>query len=181
MSEQQKGNASLDQAANNIGASGMTFQKLSYASQGVQGLAQMASAYAGYTQGKTQADFLRLQADQVGIQAEQNANILREKLFGTISNAMAGYGARGVDVGSGSARMQAELALKEGGHDLQQMQHNAAMESSILRAQAKIMSAGSRAGMIGGMLGGLSNVFMSAAGLMAGGAGGAGKAAAGGK
>ena len=156
-------------AQENIGASGMTFQRLAGAAQGVQGLAQMASAYAGYTQGKISADFLRLQADQVGIQAEQQANMLREKLFGSISNAMAGYGARGVDVGSGSARTQAELALKEGGQDLQQLKRNAEMEANILRAQAKVMSAGSRSAMIGGMLSGVSNLAFGAAGMMGGG------------
>lgn len=166
---EQRAQNKADAAAQNIGASGMTFQKLSYISQGIQGLAQMGSAYAGYTQGKTQADFLRLQANQVGIQAEQNANMLREKLFGTISNAMAGYAARGVDVGSGSALRQAELTLKEGGQDLQQMKRNADMEANILNAQAKIMSAGSRSAMVGGMLSGLSSVFASASGLMAGG------------
>ena len=155
-------------AQENIGASGMTFQRLAGAAQGVQGLAQIASAYAGYTQGKISADFLRLQADQVGIQAEQKANMLREKLFGSISNAMAGYGARGVDVGSGSARTQAELTLKEGGQDLQQLKRNAEMEANILRAQAKVMSAGSRSAMIGGMLSGVSNLAFGAAGMMGG-------------
>lgn len=165
---EQRAANKIEAAQQNIGASGMTFQRLAGAAQGVQGLAQMASAYAGYVQGKTQADFLRLQADQVGIQAEQRANMLREKLFGSISNAMAGYAARGVDVGSGSARTQAELTLKEGGQDLQQIKRNAEMEANILRAQAKVMSAGSRSAMIGGMLSGLSNVAFSAAGMMGG-------------
>lgn len=157
-----------DTNGTNAGASGMTFQRLAGAAQGIQGLAQMASAYAGYTQGKIQADFLKLQAEQVGIQAEQKANMLREKLFGDISNAMAGYAARGVDVGSGSARTQAELSLKEGGQDLQQMKRNAEMESNILKAQAKIMKSGSRAGMVGGMLSGVSNV-LGGASMMSGG------------
>lgn len=152
-----------DAAAQNIEGSGMTFQKLAGAAQGVQGLAQMASAYSGYVQSGITADFLKLQAEQVGIQAEQKANILREKLFGSISNAMAGYGARGVDVGSGSAVRQAELTLKEGGQDIQQMRRNAEMESNVLKAQAKIMKSGSRAGMVGGMLSGVSNILAGAA------------------
>lgn len=156
-------------AAQRIQGSGMTFQKLAGAAQGIQGLAQMASAYAGYTQTGIQADWLKLQADQVGIQAEQKANMLREHLFGTISNAMAGYAARGVDVGSGSAMRQAELALKEGGQDLQQLKRNADMEASTLRAQAKIMKAGAKAGMVGGMLSGFSNAIMGAYGAFGGG------------
>ena len=161
-------NPNLQEAADNIGASGMTFQRLASAAQGVQGLAQMASAYAGYTQGSIQAEFLKLQADQVGLQAEQKANMLREKLFGSISNAMAGYAARGVDVGSGSAIRQAELSLKEGGEDLQQMKRNAELESGVLRAQARINKAGAKYGMVGGMLSGLSNVMFGAAGLKGG-------------
>lgn len=155
-------------AQQNIGASGMTFQRLSGAAQGIQGLAQMASAYAGYTQTGIQASWLKLQADQVGIQAEQKANILREQLFGTISNAMAGYAARGVDVGSGSAIRQAELSLKEGGQDLQQIKRNAELQTNVLRAQAKIMKSGARAGMIGGMLSGISNLAFGVAGMAGG-------------
>ena len=85
----------IDAAYSKAGASGMTFQRLSGAAQGVQGLAQMASAYSGYAQNSISADFLRLQAEQVGIQAEQRANMLREQLFANISNAMAGYAAAG--------------------------------------------------------------------------------------
>jgi hypothetical protein len=158
-----------DAAAERIGASGMTFQRLSGAAQAVQGFAQMASAYAGYTQTGIQADWLKLQADQVGIQAEQKANILRENLYGMISNAMAGYAARGVDVGSGTPMRQAELSLKEGGKDIQQIKRNAEMGASTLRAQAKILKAGARAGMVGGMLSGVSSVLSGAATALGGG------------
>lgn len=156
-------------ATEEIGASGMTFQRLSGAAQAVQGFAQLASAYAGYTQAGIQSDWLRLQADQVGIQAEQKANMLRENLYGMISNAMAGYAARGVDVGSGTPMRQAELSLKEGGQDLQQLKRNAEMEASTLRAQAKIMKAGAKAGMVGGMLSGVSNILIGGYGAFGGG------------
>lgn len=142
-------------AADNSGG-GMTMQHLVGISYGIEGLSDIAGAYAQYAQESTQADNLRLKADLVGLQAEQKANQLREKLYGDISNSFAGYAARGIDIGSGTPIRQAEISLKEGGEDIQQIQKNAEMQAKAYNAQADIIKSGSKLNMWAGMASGLA-------------------------
>lgn len=135
---------------------------LSATSLGISALAEMGSAFSRYSQNSVSARFMRLQADNIGLQAEQTANQLREKLYGDIANSFAGYAARGVDVGSGTPMRNAELSLKEGGQDIQQIQKNAEMQSGALRAQADILKKGSTYEMFAGMANSLAKGFASA-------------------
>lgn len=137
-------------------------QLLSGVGLGISALANMGASYSGYLQSATKADYLRLQAEQTGLRAEQTANQLREKLYGQISNSFAGYAARGVDVGSGSPIRQAELTAKEGGTDLQQLQENAKLAADAYNAQADILKRGSTLEMFSGMANALAQSFMSA-------------------
>lgn len=135
---------------------------LSAASLGISALSEMGASLSQYYQNKTSAMFMRLQADNIGLQAEQTANQLREKLYGDISNSFAGYAARGVDVGSGTPMRQAELSLKEGGQDIQQIYKNAELQSGALKAQADMLKKGSTYDMFAGMANALAKGFAGA-------------------
>ena len=147
-------------SADNSGG-GMTMQQLAGISYGIGALSDIAGAYAQYAQDKVSAGNLKVQADLVGLQAEQKANQLREKLFGDISNSFAGYAARGIDIGSGTPITQAEMSLKEGGEDIQQIQKNAEMQADSLRKQADIIKSGSKANMWAGMASGVAKGALS--------------------
>ena len=140
---------------------GMTMQQLAGFSYGIGALSDIAGAYAQYAQDKVSAGNLKVQADLVGLQAEQKANQLREKLFGDISNSFAGYAARGIDIGSGTPITQAEMSLKEGGEDIQQIQKNAEIQANSLRKQADILKAGSKMNMWAGMASGVAKGALS--------------------
>lgn len=140
---------------------GMTMQHLAGFSYGIEALSDIAGAYAQYAQDKVSAGNLKVQAELVGLQAEQKANQLREKLFGDISNSFAGYAARGIDIGSGTPITQAEMSLKEGGEDIQQIQKNAEMQANSYRKQADIISSGSKANMWAGMASGVAKGALS--------------------
>ena len=141
--------------------SGNTLQNAAGISSMVSAFAELAGTVSGYWQTSDSADFLRLKADNIGVAAEQTANMLREKLYGDISNSFAGYAARGVDVGSGTPQLNAELTLKEGGEDLQQLKRNAQMQSSALNAQADMMKSGAVWNMWSGMANGISKGALS--------------------
>ena len=138
-----------------------TQRMLSGAGLGISALAEMGGAYSGYVQNSAQADYLRLQAEQAGLQAQQRANMLREQLYGQISNSFAGYAARGVDIGSGTPVRMAEMTMKEGGADIQQLQRNAQMQAQAYRAQADILKSGSTLEMFSGMANALAKGFLS--------------------
>ena len=139
---------------------GMTMQQIAGLSMGISALSEIGGAYAQYVQENATAGNLRVQADMVGLQAEQRANMLREKLYGDISNSFAGYAARGVDIGSGTPISQAEMSLKEGGEDIQQMYKNAEIEANSLRKQADIIKSGSKANMWAGIASGIAKGAM---------------------
>ena len=140
---------------------GMTMQQLAGISYGIGALSEIGGAYAQYVQENATAGNLRVQADMVGLQAEQRANMLREKLYGDISNSFAGYAARGIDIGSGTPISQAEMSLKEGGEDIQQMYKNAEIQANSYRKQADIISSGSKANMWAGMASGVAKGALS--------------------
>lgn len=148
------------EGAEDIG-SGMTMQQIAGLSMGISALSEIGGAYAQYVQENATAGNLRVQADMVGLQAEQRANMLREKLYGDISNSFAGYAARGIDIGSGTPITQAEMSLKEGGEDIQQIQKNAEMQANSYRKQADIISSGSKANMWAGMASGVAKGALS--------------------
>ena len=138
-----------------------TQRMLSGAGLGISALAELGSAYSGYMQNSAQADYLRLQADQAGLQAQQRANMLREQLYGQISNSFASYAARGVDIGNGTPVRMAEMTMKEGGADIQQLQRNAQAQAQAYRAQADMIKSGSTLEMFGGMFNALAKGFLS--------------------
>jgi len=140
---------------------GENLRKISIAGMGISAISEIGSSIAGYFQTKTQADNLRLQADQIGTQALQQGNQLREKLYADISNSFAGYAARGIDIGSGTPMTMARMTMKEGGEDIAQINKNAKIQADAARAQADALKRGSTLDMFAGMAGAISKLSLA--------------------
>lgn len=135
------------------GMDALKLRKISAYSMGIGALAEIGGSISSYFQGQTSADFMRLQAAQIELEAKQTGNRLREELYGNISKSFAGYAARGVDIGSGTPMTMAQMSMKEGGEDIQQINKNAKLKADVYRAQADITKKSATTDMLAGMAG----------------------------
>lgn len=143
-------NGLIDMASSNY--------KLSAMSGGAGAFAQIASAGMNYQALKTNATALKIQANDIELQAKQRANILREQFIGAIGSYQFGAAQRGVSVGSGSVRQNIESSAISMGKDIQNAEKVAQMQANALRTQAKVAKLQGRSELIGGALSGISSL-----------------------
>jgi hypothetical protein len=135
-----------------------TDYKLSSLAGGASAFAQMAGGMMDYSALKTNAAALKVQANNIELQAQQRANILREQFIGAIGSYQFSAANRGVSVGSGSVRQNIESSAIGLGKDIQKAQRVAQMQASALRTQAKLAKIQGKTAMVTGILGGISSL-----------------------
>lgn len=138
------------------------------------GFATMANAYINYGALKVQAGNLNiqatdkyLQAEQVELQAQEQANALRKQFIGAIGNATYNAAARGVKVSSANLQQNIEHSAGELDEDIRKSKKSAGMQAENLRmqgrslqAQAKMTKQGAKSALVGGILGGISDLAL---------------------
>lgn len=143
-------NGLIDMASSNY--------KLSAMSGGAGAFAQIASAGMNYQALKTNATALKIQANDIELQAKQRANILREQFIGAIGTYQFSAAQRGVSVGSGSVRQNIESSAISMGKDIQNAEKVAQMQASALRTQAKVQNLQAKSALVGGVLTSISSM-----------------------
>lgn len=101
--------------------------------------ADIIGAQLNYSALKTEYGQLKLQANNIELQAKQQANILREQFISAVGAYQWGAARRGVSVNSGSVQQNIMSSSENLGRDTQRIQQNANMQASALRMQAQIM------------------------------------------
>lgn len=103
------------------------------------------SAYASYQSSVIASNFMKLQARQQKVQADQErlkgiqqSNILKEQLLNNLSSATSIFAAGGVGVGSRSAQALAARNISVNRRDIDQVQSNA--ELKALGAESNAIS-----------------------------------------
>lgn len=125
--------------------------------------ASMAGSMLNYQALKTEAMQLGVQASNIELQAQQQANALREQFISNVGTYQYGAARRGVSVGSGSVRSNIESSAMNVGEDIRRAGKNASMQASALRTQAKIARKRASAQRFSSIMGGISGMVTSAA------------------
>ncbi len=109
-------------------------------------LMQGAAAYSTYQAAMSDYSALNfqalqedIQAKQVGIQATERGNLLRQKVMTDIANAAASYSARGISISGGTPTTQAEASLVEAGEDVKTIERTARLQKITSKAQARLL------------------------------------------
>lgn len=125
--------------------------------------ASMAGSFLNYQALKTEAMQLGVQAINIELQAQQQANMLREQFISNVGAYQYSAAKRGISVGSGSVRSNIESSAMNLGEDIRQLSNNAKMKSSALRTQAKIIKGRAKTQLISGIASGVGSIGSSIA------------------
>lgn len=125
--------------------------------------AEMAGSYLNYSALRTEAMQLGVQASNIELQAQQQANMLREQFISNVGTYQYGAARRGISVGSGSVRSNVESSAMNMGEDIRRAGKNAQMKASALRSQERIMKGRAKAQLISGIASGVSSMAGSVA------------------
>lgn len=140
------------------------------------GFASMANAFVNYGALRIEAGNFSLQAgdkfiqaDQVEQYAQEQANALRKEFIGAIGNATYSAAARGVKVTSANLQQNIQRSAGEMDEDIRKSKKSAKMQADNLRmqgrnlqTQAKIAKQGAKSALVGGILGGISDIALGA-------------------
>lgn len=150
--------SSMPTTKSSQGGGGLTSNQLLGASSAIGGAFQIGEAVINYSMLRAESMFADVQADQIELQAKQQANLLRENFNQAIGNELLSATRRGVDVRSAGLRASTELSAKNLGEDISTLKSNAESEAGRLRAQSKINKRVAKAGLVSGILGGVNSI-----------------------
>ena len=135
---------------------GNNYKYASYA--GAAGaFAQMASGYMNYQALRTDAYGLKVQANEIELQAQQKANMLREQFINSVGAYQVNATQRGVALSSGSVRNNIETSAGSLGKDIATIKKSAGLQANALRAQSKVAKWQGRSALVSGVLSGISS------------------------
>jgi hypothetical protein len=136
--------------------------KTNYYTAGAQkmagGFAQIVGSSINYSLLKTDLKQLETSAQNIELQAQERANILRQQFISSIGNYQFGAAQRGVSVGSGSVLSNLESSAMNVGQDVQKAKKSADLQASALRSQARILKSRGKFQHTQNVIGGLSNI-----------------------
>ena len=138
------------------------------------GFASMANAYVNYGTLRTAAGNYKIQAtdkfleaEQVELQAQEQANALRKEFISAIGNAQYNAAARGVKVSSANLQQNIENSAGEMYEDIRKAKKSASMRADTLRmqgralqTQARMTRQGAKSALVSGVLGGISDLAL---------------------
>jgi hypothetical protein len=99
-----------------------------------------------------------LEADNIQLQAKQQANQIRQQYLQAAGNYQYAAARRGIDVNSASVRSNLEGSAEAMGKDIQRLEENAYVKSQALRTQAKIAKQYGKAEHIRNVTGSIMNM-----------------------
>lgn len=120
---------------------------------GAGSFAQAAGSLLDYSLMKADAGNLYVQANQIELQAQERANMLREQFLSSVGTYQYGAAQRNISVGSGSVVGNIERSSGKLGEDITMMNKNASMQANALRSQATNMRKTAKANAVSGLLG----------------------------
>jgi hypothetical protein len=100
--------------------------------------ANIVGSFIDYSALKRDLRNTYLEADNVQLQAKQQANQIRQQYLQAAGNYQYTAARRGIDVNSASVRSNLEGSAEAMGKDIQRLEENAYVKSQALRAQAGI-------------------------------------------
>jgi len=105
--------------------------------QMLRGLSGLMSADVDYNILQRQANQKELEADNLDVQIEQQANMLRQQFIKAVGSATYGGARRGVKVGEGNLAQDIEQSAINVDKDIQTGRENVAFKKNILKSQAR--------------------------------------------
>lgn len=142
---------------NLIGLVGKQYM-LSGMTTGAGSFAQVAGSFLDYNVMKADAGNLYVQANQIELQAQERANMLREQFLSSVGTYQYGAAQRNISVGSGSVVGNIERSAGKLGEDITTMQKSAGLEARALRTQATNMRKAAKANQVSNILGAVGSL-----------------------
>ena len=99
-----------------------------------------------------------LEADNIQLQAKQQANQIRQQYLQAAGNYQYTSARRGIDVNRASVRSNLEGSAEAMGKDIQRLEENAYVKSQALRTQAKIAKQYGKAEMVRNITGSIMSM-----------------------
>jgi len=121
--------------------------------------AEIGGLAIDYDMLKTQSLFKENQAQQIEIQAQEQANMLRESFNTMLGQETFTATRRGISTQSGSVRASKELSAKNVGEDIATTKASAKSKASALRSQARQDRKAGRNKAISGLISGGSAMY----------------------
>lgn len=133
------------------------------------GFAQIVGSSINYSLLKTDLKQLETSAQNIELQAQERANMLRQQFINSVGSYQYGAAQRGVSVGSGSVMSNLESSAMNLGTDVQKQMKSASLKASSLRAQAQIAKSRGKFAHTQAVIGGLSSIGSGAMDIYKGG------------
>lgn len=125
---------------------------------GIGSVASIGSMAINYDMLKTENLFKENQAKQIEIQAQEQANMLRENFNVMLGQEAVQTARRGITQSSGSVRAGKELSAKNVGEDITKMKDTAKAKSGKIRAEASIAKRAGKAQMMSSISSGIGSL-----------------------
>lgn len=125
---------------------------------GMGSIASIGSMAINYDMLKTENLFKENQAKQIEIQAQEQANMLRENFNVMLGQEAVQTARRGITQSSGSVRAGKELSAKNIGEDISSMKKTAKAKSDKIRAEASISKRSGKAQMFSSVASGIGSL-----------------------
>jgi hypothetical protein len=115
------------------------------------GVSMIGGSAINYSLLKTESMFADIQADQLELQAQEQANMLRDNFNYAMGTEISSTAARGVKVGEGSSAAGMETSAKNLGKDVAKLKKSAKLKANTVRAQSKINKQSAKYGLLSGI------------------------------
>ena len=122
-----------------------------------EGVASFAGGFADsmidYEALKINANFNKISADRIELQAEQRANALKEEFTSAVGNLSYSAARRGIASDSGSIQRNIEKSSENLGYNIKTMKDNAKGRADDIRFKTKMAKRRAKTGMISSLIG----------------------------
>lgn len=120
---------------------------------GASALASIVGSKINYDLMKVQNNNLGIQANQIELQAQQELNQYRQQFINNVSQLQYNATRRGIKQSSSSLQDNMEQSAKNLGEDFSTIKSNANLQANTLRSQQKINKRVNRANLYNGIFG----------------------------
>ncbi len=128
---------------------------------GASAFAEAMGSAINYSSLKADASSARIQAENIELQAQQRANMLREKYNNAVGNVYFSAASRGGKVSSGSVRANLEQSAKNLGEDIASQEKNAKSRADAERMRAKALGKQANMQLVSGLVGSIGSSVKS--------------------
>lgn len=108
----------------------------------VKGLYELFNSGVNYDILKIHERQAQIESDNLTLQVEQEANMIREQFLQSVENAKYAQARRGVKVGEGGTAQNIEMSAKDLGKDIQTAKGNVKYKQDLLKEKARGLAIG---------------------------------------